>query len=228
MRSFIGGLKSPFSALAFIKVNPSLILYMLLPTMMSVLIMTGLYFCWVAVSEQIILYLGLDENAWYSILFDIILLLVFAIFMAYTFTIFGMIAATPFNDILSRKVLELRGFSNFTEMRLLQSIKNALIEVFKLTIIKIIIALLSLFIAPFLSPFFLVFFIGWDYFDYSLNHKVIGLKNKLRGISLHKPAFMGFALIYSAFFLIPFIGLLLMPLAVVSASLLIEENKLES
>jgi uncharacterized protein involved in cysteine biosynthesis len=224
VKNFIRGLSSPKESVQFIFSNPSLFKYLLLPFLFSVLILSVSLTLWLNFSTGMVTWLGLGGYAFVAWFMSTFAWIIFAIFAMYFFTIFGMIAATPFNDILSRRTLELRGIKSFHELGFISGAKKSLSEVIKLTLIKCIVLGLSLFVPP-LSFIMLMFFIGWDYFDYPMNHKMGGLKNKFKFLFTQKAVFIGFACVYTFLFMIPFAGLFLMPLAVISASLLINFNE---
>jgi CysZ protein len=225
MKNFLRGFFSPLKSIEFILKNPKLLIYLILPLCMSLGTLATTFFLWGMFSDSIMEWLNISEDGVWNWVYVILMWILYAVFSLYFFTFFGMILATPFNDILSRRVLMLRGMSGFSELGLIEGAIKSLIEVLKLTGLKLICMVIAFFIPP-LPIVVLLLFIGYDYFDYPLNHKYQGLKVKMKVILKdHKAVFLGFASIYTLMFMVPFAGLILMPLAVVGASLLFESNE---
>jgi CysZ protein len=224
MKNFIKGCRVPLASISFILKNPKLIKYLLLPFCMSSMVLVITFLLWQIFQQSIIDWMGISATGYFSWFVTIFMWFIYAIFSLYCFTIIGMIAATPFNDLLSRRVLEIRGVTKFSEIGFIESSVKSLLEILKLTGLKCLLLLFATFFIPPLAIFVLMFFIGWDYFDYPMNQKIQGLKKKALCLSSHKGVFIGFASIHTLLFMVPFAGLILMPIAVVGASLLFESN----
>ncbi len=223
MSNFFKGFGAPIASINFIFKNPKLIKYLFLPFCMSCMVLVITFMLWQMFQQNIIDWMGLSTTGYFTWMVVALMWLVYAVFSLYCFTIIGMIAATPFNDLLSRRVLEIRGITDFSEIGFIESSVKSLLEIFKLTGIKCVLFVITFFLPP-LPLLVLIFFIGWDYFDYPMNQKTQGLRNKASCLAAQKGVFMGFASIHSLLFMVPFAGLILMPIAVVGASLLFESN----
>ncbi len=80
---------------------------------------------------------------------------------------------------------------------------------------------------PFLGLPIMIFWVGMDHFDYPWSHQVAGFRARLRCLSKEMPEFLGFSCVYLFTFMVPILGLFTMPLAVVSAALLVHQRSLD-
>ena len=146
----------------------------------------------------------------------------------FTFTLVGMVVAAPFNDILSEKLENqlCRGGSdreNEPEIPLRLNMKAALISIsssFKFAMCQVFYSIIAL---PFLLiPFvgatllFLVtaYFTGIGFLDVGMARNYLPHECKLPAIHQNRWRIIGFGAGMDVLFMIPFAGLLLLPLGV--------------
>ncbi|MBF0196140.1 MAG: EI24 domain-containing protein [Planctomycetes bacterium] len=219
MNSFTKGFFCLGTALRFVLTHPSVWPFMILPFLCSASFFVGMAFLWGNIQGSLISYI--PPGYWWSWLVwfcEVFSWVFFAFISSYLFSLVGMILATPFNDFLCVKVLKMRDLKNIREPGLWEGAVESLKEVLKSTGVKLVLFIFTLFI-PGLSIVLFPCFIAWDYFDYPWSHKTVGLRAKFSLIRLQPLTFLGFAFSFSLLFAVPFLGIILMPLAVVGASL---------
>lgn len=154
-----------------------------------------------------------------------LLYFVLLMIMTYTFLIFTAIVGSPLYDFISSRYERLLGGPQVPSKRdgaapgrmavIKEEIKKTFIILFIplfLFFIPLIGNLMSLLIAPVL--------IAWDYVDFSLSKDRTFLKDRLAVVWQHKFCLLGFGLPL----LIPFLGILLMPFAILGATRLYFES----
>lgn len=219
--TFFTGLFSPIAALAFVTRHKGVKRYMFLPILLALILFVILMFVWDGLSASWLA--SMPQEGWFYGTLHWILgalsWLIFGLFFAYTFSMVGMIFTSPFNDLLCQKVLKDRGIE-FVEPPFMVSATRALKDVLVLTFIKIAIMLVLMFTLPFLLIFHFAFFIAFDFFDYAWSYRAVGFKKKMTCLKQDIAPFFGFAVVYAFLLSIPFINILFVPLAVVSASMM--------
>jgi len=216
--NLIKGIFSPLQAITFILANPGLKRYLFLPFLCSSLFFVAMAVLWANLQEPIIEYIEPYLWSWLSSMVSFFSWLIFGVVSSLCFSMIGMILASPFNDLLCQKVLKIRGWPVIEE-NFLRSAYKAVMETSKLFALKMLLFIPSLLI-PGLQLFLLLFFIGWDYFDYPWSYKAFGLRRKFTFLKQDSFSYLGFAGVYFLLFSIPFAGIFVMPIAVVSAALL--------
>jgi CysZ protein len=149
--------------------------------------------------------------------------------MFYTFIIISNILACPFYDRIAVKYerlrcgLDLKPASGWQEQGIFTVIKEelkkaafALAVPFALLFIPVVGAFLGFLAAAIL--------ITWDYVDYSLSKACPHFKNRLQTVWHHKFSFLG----YGVPLVIPFLGLLILPFAILGATMLYHDTMKES
>ena len=216
------GIFSPLQAVHFILANPGLKRYLFLPFLCSLTFFIAMAVLWSYLQEPLIENLEPYLWSWMNSIISVFSWLVFGVVSSLCFSMVGMILASPFNDLLCQKVLKIRGWDIVEESFFRSSVK-AVVETSKYFLIKLLLLVPSLLI-PGAQFFLLIFFIGWDYFDYPWSYKAYGIRRKLGLLSKNFSAYFGFAGVYFLLFAIPFAGIFVMPLAVVSAALLAKDQ----
>jgi CysZ protein len=149
--------------------------------------------------------------------------------MFYTFIIISNILACPFYDRIAVKYQHHRYDSDLKPTS--ESPGHGIFAVIKEELKKAVFALaipFALLFIPVLGAFlaFLAaaILITWDYVDYSLSRACPRFKDRLRTVWRHKSSFLG----YGIPLVIPFLGLLILPFAILGATMLYHDTMKES
>jgi CysZ protein len=150
-----------------------------------------------------------------------ILYLVVLVIMFYTFVVLSIVLASPVYDYISVKY-ERSYYQNAPEGEAASSGRGLLTilkEELKKAVLMLIIPI-PLFFIPVVGTLlsFLVasVFIAWDFADFSLSRDCPLLRNRIRTVWQHKWSLLGFG----SPLLIPFLGLVIMPFAILGATAL--------
>ena len=223
----IHGFLYPFRGLRFILRNPRLLSYVALPAFINTLLYA--LFLWLTVDRMggWIDRLVPSGEAWYWALLFYVLIVVTALLVlavvVYSFTLVGSLILAPFLSLLSEQVerlytgevqeapFELRGA--LREMGRSLRAEAGRIALYLLGFGL----LLALNLFPPLGPalygigiiLFTLYFIGWEYFDYSLERHRLPFGRKLKANMRHGLALM-----------IPLLNLAAIPVCVAGATLL--------
>jgi CysZ protein len=215
---FVCGLSSAFQGASFSLKHPKLWPFFALPLFISLSFIWGSWAAWDHMDDAVLSFLGGGEGDWWSRFLDGLSILIFAIFAWYSFTMVGMILASPFNDILAVEVMKIRKMT-MDDPPFWEGVVRAISDTVKLTGVKLLFSLLAFAFPPLLFPFF-VLVIGMDHFDYPWSHQSKGLRGRIACAKRDLWEFSGFSLFFGILMAVPFLGLMFMPLAVVSAALL--------
>lgn len=212
------GLQAPLDSFRFLIAHPSLVVLIVIPFLLTCGFFALFYWFWSSWILTLLSHLP-AEGAWAYLQSGVEVLswLLFAFVSVFSFSLIGTIVLSPFNDQLCFRVLKIRGFV-FEDQKFIPSVANSVIDAVKMSGLKLMLFILSLFF-PILTPFLFFIFIGLDYFDYPWGHQTQGLVNKLKLLKRDLPAFTGFSLSFGFLFMVPFVLMLLMPFAVIGASL---------
>lgn len=149
--------------------------------------------------------------------------------MFYIFIVISNILASPVYDRIAVKYerlqcsIDLKSASESPGQGVLTIIKEEL----KKAVFALAIPLVLLFIpvvGAFLGFLAAAILITWDYVDYSLSKERPRFKSRLQAVWHHKFSFLG----YGAPLVIPFFGLLILPFAILGATILYHETMKES
>lgn len=219
--SFFSGLSSPLRAWRYTVARPKLWPLCMSPLAISIAFLWGAWSLWDHIDSDFLLMLGGGGEDWWSSTLEGLSIMVFAVFSWYTFSMVGMVLASPFNDMLAVAVMKERGLE-VEEPPFWEGVVRAIRDSLKLMGLKLSLSVLSFFLPPIFIPVF-VFIIALDHFDYPWSHQTKGLRGRFRCLSRDKTEFLGFGLVFSCLMMFPFLGLLMMPFAVVASSLLVKE-----
>lgn len=157
-----------------------------------------------------------------------------AAFIFFGFTIVGMVLASPFNDLLSEKVEQgIRGKDAVPELpfaRWLKMTLHSLWESLKIALKQILFMALTVpfLLIPLLGflPFFIVsaYFTGLGFYDISLARHFLVKDERRKVISGKAWEIFGLGVAMELLLLIPFAGLLVLPLGTTAATILFCEN----
>lgn len=132
--------------------------------------------------------------------------------------VFPLIVASPFYDYVSMKVEESVTGKKAAEMGFVRSIL-LMGEELKKVLFVLFCSIIALFI-PLLNIVVPVWMMSWEFYDYPLVRRGLSFRERLNRVGTDFFEVLGF----SVWFLIPFVQVLLIPLAVAGASLLAVES----
>lgn len=220
---FFRGLLSPFEAMRFLCNNyKGMRRYIIAPFILSLsFILLMIFFLYGFIEQQMH---HLHAYLWSSLVFvlEFFTWAIVGLISYYIYSLLVMVIASPFNDMLCVKVLKLRGI-DVDEPPLIKGMFRAVFDALKLLVLKLFLMIMSLIISP-LAFVVLCLIVGLDYFDFPWSYKTHGLFRKLKLIMDSPGAFAGFCLSYGLILAIPFLGVMMMPFAVISAALLVKEK----
>ena len=212
--------------------HPSFLFLAVLPFLVTVTLYIVAFYIFVDYSDDLLRMVWspeTGESSWvmgwlhwsYTHIVKWILYLVVLVIMFYTFIVISIVLASPVYDYISVKY-QRSYYQNAPEEEATSSGKGLLTilkEELKKAVLMLIIPL-PLFFVPVVGTLlsFLVasVFIAWDFADFSLSRDCPLLKDRLRAVWQHKWSLLGFG----SPLLIPFLGLVIMPFAILGATTL--------
>ena len=209
---------------------PQLRWYVIWPLIINVLVFGGIsYWATGQFSQWMELLTGWLPD-WLSFLEYLIWPLFFLMVLAmvfFTFTIVGNFIAAPFNALLSEKVQELEG-ARLPDTSLKDWLaivpRSIARELHKLLYyLPRALLLMVLSFVPILGAVLWFLFNGWmmsvQYCDYAADNRGVSFKEMTRSLKAQNPSCWLFGATLSLMMLVPFLNLLIMPAAVVGATL---------
>lgn len=245
MNRFLNGMSYIIKSTTVFMNHPKMILYPIIPVTITFFVMVfGIYFGYDYINSLLTEYSNFgNEPEWWQMVISVVwTMLIFAILLitsGYFFVTITKIFAAPFNDLLSEKV-ELYynpdyveptdGFAHFLKIlypTLIEEIKKVGLILLGFAVI------MFTFILPFInvvSPFLLIIYsivvMSIDFVDYPLARRLFTVKQKIDFFKTHSFEMLGFGTAIFLLFLIPFMQLFILPVAVISGTLLfIDLNK---
>lgn len=233
---FITGFLYPFRAFRFIRKNPRLYRYVLIPFFINLIIFSLVVYFGLHFFQEILTHHIPQGDAWYWFtlyyLLWLVALLLTTVIVFFLFTAIGNLIASPFNDILSEKTEEiLTGESigePFSMSIFLQDAKRVLIlECKKISLFLIVMALIVMLnlvpvvgsvLYSVLSILWTIFFLVVEYTSYVFSRKRLPFKEQRKVIYNTKLLMFGFGAGVLSILAIPFLQLLCIPLGVVGAT----------
>lgn len=235
---FLDGFVAPVRAIRYLLTHPTLMPLAALPLLANMAVLVLLVFFlgphvseWVARSAP--------TEGWKYWAFAIPLKILawgFALTIGAIFVnLFGTLIASPFNDLLSGKVEQLEnrlpaGEHLRTWAQAVGRFGHVLLdEIKKWTVYLAIMAcLVPLLLVPFaghlafsvLGGLVTFWFLGFEYLDYAFERRHMRFTDRRRFCWSHRSAIIGLGAAVTAATMIPFAGFVVMPLAVVGATLL--------
>lgn len=219
--------------------QPELRWFVLFPLVINILVFgTLIYFAWQQFGlwvDQLVAWLP----GWLSFLEILIWPLLFIAMLGivyFTFTIIGNLIAAPFNGLLAEKVQNLRSDEALPDYELKDWLtllpRTVGRELRKLAyyLPKAILLLIISFIPVInlVSPFLWFAFNSWmmsiQYCDFAADNRGVSFNDMLERLKTERPGTWGFGATVALVVLVPFMNLLVMPAAVVGATLMWEEK----
>lgn len=147
----------------------------------------------------------------------------------FTFTTLGMVMAAPLNDLLSEKVERIVCNRDGSSIPLRYSIQGSALSIIDSLWILFRQGLLTLFVLPLLAipivgflPLFLVtaYYTGLGFMDTGMARNFLRIRHKRPVIRSRKWEILGMGMAMELLFLIPFVGLLMLPVGVTAGTML--------
>ena len=155
----------------------------------------------------------------YIHLFKVLLYIVVLVVMFYTFIVLANILASPVYDYLVSRYQRTYYPDAYAAQAIspVKGILSVMKEEVKKAALMLVIPLLLLLIpviGPLLGFVVAALFIAWDYVDFSLSKDYPLLKDRIKALWRHKAFFLGFG----CPLLIPLLGLVILPFAILGAT----------
>ncbi len=230
-RSMWFGLTLPYRALKLIFINKSLLFWSALPLVLTIVLfiygISALQDWAIALLQECVTKLGFSSGSLMGKFFMLSGKMILWMVAALTFVFTSSIVASPFNDILAERT------ERFTEIPLPSVPKKTLkehvrligIDLFKtIATFTVTVFAIVFFWVPILNilAFILAFLlVTFQYISYPQTRRSIGLRHGAKFLWHHIYACVGFGVILSFLFAIPFLSSFVLPLAVVGGTLLV-------
>ncbi len=170
---------------------------------------------------------GLKLVLWHAL--HVLFIILFILLTAIIFAMLGSVIASPFLDVLSERVERIVGKTDVVEPRFFRSLWYSIKDLFKILAFYAVIIgpLLFLNLVPFvggifytlLSSSFAWLMLSMDFLSFPLNRRLIPFKVKWRFVWTNKWLCFGFGCNVFLLLFVPFLNLLLIPLAAVGGTL---------
>ena len=235
VRSFLWGLKVPYYALRTVLAHPSLILWSIIPVLVTLVIYAyGYAHLQSLVEARLSTYWalwGISAGGWIATLVIWITRLLLFILSIVTFSFVSTIVACPFNDFLAERteLYTAPALRRLPTPGIGHRIRGLVIDLMKSAL-----ALTLYFFVLFLSwiPLFnfftvaLVFLITtFQYISYPQTRRGQGVSDGVTFLTTYPYACLGFGVIFSCLFSVPVVSAFCQPLAVVGGTLLFARAK---
>ncbi len=234
----VRGFFYPYRGLKFLLGRPRLLTYVIIPFGINTLLYGA--FVWFVGSRfggwlERLLPQG---DAWYWAALSVLLLTLFAavllLVVVYTFTLVGNLILAPFNDLLSEKVERVYTGATLEEPFSLGALTRDMARSLKAELGRVLfygagfLALLSLNLVPGLGTaaygvavtLYTLFFLGWEYFDYSMERWRLTFGDKRKVAFRNGATFLGFGAGAALMLIIPLLNFVAIPVCVAGATLL--------
>lgn len=236
------GMTLPFRAVKFLFQHPELWKFVVIPALINIsLFGSALYFLLPSI-DTVLNWLQVDAHLsfgpeWFRTGIEYLLtgiLGILSVVAAYIFVLlFGGIAASPFNDLLSdraeRILLRREEAESRDEMALWGILRGIGVSIFMLGSYMFFMAWVLLFnlipgvgppIATILGTVLSALFLAVEYSDAPIDRRGGGLRRKFEAVEVHRTLSIGFGLGASLMFWIPFLNFLTIPVAVAGGTAL--------
>jgi CysZ protein len=238
MSAFFSALGYPFRGIAYFLARPGLWKYFAAAFAINVVLFAILTYLFVQHRGELVDAV-LPARWWGWLRSGLGWLMTVIVFVAglFLFTIVGNILAGPFLDAMTERILRELGETlpppRGTLRALGRSVVNQVLKLVFFGGIQIALLLLHLLpgvgtaLHPVLSTLVSVAFLGFEYLDYPLDARHLSVPARFAWLWRHPGEALGFGAVLFPILLIPFIGYVLLPLAVAGASLLAHQVDFE-
>jgi CysZ protein len=220
-----------------VKGSRALKLLIVIPFVIDLILLgTGIYFgtdqVQIWTQKAILFLLGAGESTWHTVLYYPLLILfwlVFVVLYFYVVAILASVLASPFYSVIAEKTLALLGKNADEKVPFLTTLKRSAV-MFWVSIVRGLLLLtlgLFLFVASFLPglnlfvAFFAFVILAFDSTDYAFEAKNFTLTDRLRFFRQHFVVYCGMGAFVALTAFLPGLILLVMPFAVVGATLVV-------
>jgi len=220
--------------------HPKLRLFVVIPLTINIVLMVVMLMIGIHYFEQLVqwlLHFLPHWLAWLSAILWLVFAFSFIMMFAYTFTIITNIISAPFNALLSEKVQQLHGGSpasaemNFTQV-LAATPRNVgrAARSFLYFLPRALVCLILLFIpllqaiVPVLWFIFNAWMMSVQYMDYPMDNNEVSFKAMLKKLTEKRSANFTFGASVLIGTMIPVLNLVVMPAAVIGATLFWQEH----
>jgi CysZ protein len=230
MTSFFSALTYPFRGVAHIARRPALWKYFAAAVAVNLVLFAVLIALFVHYRAGLVAWITPAKFPdWLRATLGWILTGVVAIAGLFLFTVVGNIIAAPFLDAMTERMLRDLGEtlppSRGVARALLRALVNQSLKLLFFGALQGLLLLLLVtpvaFLHPPLSGLLAVLFLGFEYIDYPLDARRVGVPGRFAWLGRRLPAALGFGLVLFGVLWIPFLGYLCLPLAVAGAALLV-------
>ena len=226
----------------YIKANPWCVKYLIIPFVINSLLSIALWVFLFNIIQTFILSLGFlgAIPAFLSGVISFFVLVITFLTTIYLFFLLANLIASPFNGLLTDKMLSKAGIASENKTNVLSLITREIIRAIKFEVLKLFLVFLLFILSLIISviPAIGVVLAGVlnfagntylslvDYFDPGLSYKGVNISSRFKYVKNVIKDSWGFFLISGLFMYIPFINIIYIPLAVITANLvLIEKEK---
>lgn len=230
MTSFFSALSYPFRGVAYVVRRPALWKYFAAAVAVNLALFVVLVVLFIHYRADLVAaIMPAKFPEWLRATLGWILTAVVAIAGLFLFTVVGNIVAAPFLDAMTERMLgdlgETLPPSRGVARALLRALVNQSLKLLFFGVIQGLLLLLLVtpvaFLHPPLSGILAVLFLGFEYIDYPLDARRVGVPGRFAWLGRHLPQGLGFGLILFGVLWIPLLGYLFLPLAVAGAALLV-------
>ncbi len=174
--------------------------------------------------------------AWVGILVSCLLTLAWMVVLFFLSTILGNLVAGPFLDAMTGRILAERGEALPPPRGLASAIaRSVLNQALKLLFfgafqggLLLLLATHAALLYPPLSALAAVLFFGFEFLDYPLDARGLGVPRRVRYLAAHPGATLGYGTACLLLALVPLLGYLALPLTVAGAALLVHDIDADS
>ncbi len=235
---FARGFSYPLRAARLFRQRPGLLRYLAIPFLINLLVFTVTVYFGLDLFQGMLETYAPSTDVWYGVLLYYlawtVALLLTTVVVFFSFTVFGNLIASPFNELLSERTEALicgvqndqpfslqrfwteSRYAIFVEIKKLAVFVFCMVLLFGINFIPGIGSLIYAVLAPALTLFFLVV----EYMAFVLMRKQLSFAEQRRYIFKHSILMLGYACGVFCMLAIPFIQFFCIPLAVVGATLL--------
>jgi CysZ protein len=235
---FAHGLKGPFAAWRFVGEHEGLKRYFIIPFLINLVLLSGIVYLSYIFLYPLLQGIIPQGDAWYiealKWLITPLLLIVLAIIIVLLYSISGSIITAPFNDPLSARIEKLLTRvayeEKFSVKIFFADIVRMTLNVVKLLLLLVIFYIIILFlnlipvigniVYSILSFFGTTFFLGFQFFDFPLERRRMGFRDKLVILWKLKFLTMGLGLGFFIISVIPILGFLGLNLGAIAGTVL--------
>jgi CysZ protein len=230
MKSFFDGLSYPFRGVAYLARRPALWKYFAAAVAVNLVLFVVLIVLFVHYRADLVAaIMPAKSPAWLRSTLGWFVSALVAVGGLFLFTAVGNVIAAPFLDAMTERMLQDLGEplppSRGVARALLRALVNQSLKILFFGLIQGALLLLLLtpagILHPPLSGFLAVLFLAFEYLDYPLDARRVGVPGRFGWLARHLGSSLAFGLVLFGVLWVPLLGYLCLPLAVAGATLLV-------